>query len=146
MLYDNGAEYKWDGTKYVQPWTAEDIAKDYNADKAKYKDLGKKQYNYDSKLYKIYLENGDHDSKTCFYSSVSGSITFPSNPSKCEYAWKQYFLRDQRYVGYSNKYLYDNWLTSIIFSCFTFVSAIGVAIFGLLIFLNKGDSGHTPIS
>jgi len=146
LLYDNGAKYKWDGNKYVTLWTAEDLAKDYNADKAKYKDLGKKQYNYDSKLYKIYLENGDHDSKTCFYNSASDPIVFPSNPSKCEYAWKQNFLSDQRYANYSNRYLYDKWLTSIIFSCLTFVTAIGVAIFGLLIFLNKGDSGHTPIS
>ena len=41
LLYDNGAEYKWDGTKFVQPWTTEDLAKDYKANKAKYKDLGK---------------------------------------------------------------------------------------------------------
>ena len=52
ILYDNGALYKWDGTtsfnKYVGDWKAEDEVKDYNANKAKYKDLGKKQYNYNS--------------------------------------------------------------------------------------------------
>jgi hypothetical protein len=147
LKYDNGAEYKWDGTKFVKPWTAEDLAKDYNADEAKYKDLGKKQYNYDSKLYKIYLENRDHESKTCKYTIGAGdTITFPTNAHQnCEFIWSPTFLSDQSNKDYSNKYLFDKWLTSIIFSSLTFVTAIGVAIFGLFLFLNKGDSGHTPI-
>ena len=65
LLYDNGASYKWDGNKYVESWTAEDLKKDYHADEAKYKDLGKKQYNYNSELYKIYLEGKDHESRNC---------------------------------------------------------------------------------
>jgi hypothetical protein len=147
LLYENGAEFKWDGTKFVQPWTTEDLTKDYNANKVKYKDLGKKLYNYDSKLYKIHLENGDHDSKNCYYliDSDDGvdTIFFPINAYfNCKYLWKSDFL-SQSSADNSNKYLYDKWLTSIIFSSLTFASAIGVAIFGLLIFLNKGDSSHT---
>jgi len=42
LKYDNGAKYKWDGKRYVEPWTSEELAKDSDADEAKYKDLGKK--------------------------------------------------------------------------------------------------------
>ena len=129
-LYDNGASYKWDGSKYVGDWKSEDEDKDYNANYAKYKDLGKKQYNYNSELYKKYLE-------------APFSVT--SKKLNCEYIWRENYLQYQK-TSSSNKYLYDKWLTSIIFSSFTFVCAIGVAIFGLLLFLNKGSSGSTPIS
>jgi hypothetical protein len=147
LLYDNGAKYKLDGNKWVQLWTAEDLAKDYKANKAKYKDLGKKQYNYNSKLYKIYLENGQHESNNCKYSlDASDNDVIPAIiNNECKYLWKDDFLSNQSNKDYSNKYEYDKWLTSIIFSSLTFVSAIGVAIFGLFLFLNKGDSGHTPI-
>lgn len=143
LYYDNGAKYKWDGNKYVLPWTDEDKAKDHDADEAKYKDLGKKQYNYNSKLYKTYLKGETHESQNCKVSDVT-SLT--SKHSNCDYIWEDNYLSSQGSKDYSNKYLYENWLTSIIFSTLVFVSAIGVAIFGLLLFLNKGDSGHTPIS
>ena len=65
--------------------------------------------------------------------------------TNCEYIWEDTFLSDQGSKDNSNKYLFDKWLTSIIFSSLILVCAIGVAIFGLLLFLNKGDSGHTPL-
>ena len=145
-LYDNGALYKWDGSKYVGNWKSEDEDKDYNAKNAKYKDLGKKQYNYNSELYKKYLEGGDHESISCHDERISGtSFSVTSKKLNCEYIWRENYLQYQK-TSCSNKYLYDKWLTSIIFSSFTFVCAIGVAIFGLLLFLNKGSSGSTPIS
>ena len=146
ILYENGALYKWDGTNYVGDWKKEDEDKDYNANKAKYKDLGKKQYNYNSELYKKYLEGGDHESISCHDERISGTpFSVTSKKLNCEYIWRENYLQYQK-TSSSNKYLYDKWLTSIIFSSFTFVCAIGVAIFGLLLFLNKGSSGSTPIS
>jgi len=49
-LFDNGAKFKWDGSKYVSPWTSEDLEKDDSGNYVRYKDVGKKQYNYNSKL------------------------------------------------------------------------------------------------
>jgi hypothetical protein len=145
ILYENGALYKWDGTNYVGDWKKEDEDKDYNAGKAKYKDLGKKQYNYNSELYKQYLK-GEHKSISC----NDGSKADPPSPfdkanrnPNCEYIWDEEYFDE---INNSNKYIYDKWLTSIIFSSLTFICAIGVAIFGLLLFLNKGGSDHTPLS
>jgi len=145
ILYDNGALYKWDGTKYVGDWKAEDLDKDSNANKAKYKDLGKKQYNYNSELYKEYLK-GEHKSINCNDGSKNNPPTAfdqDTHITGCDYIWDEEYFEE---TDNSNKYIYNKWLTSIIFSSLTFACAIGVAIFGLFLFLNKGDSGHTPIS
>lgn len=141
LLFDNGAKYKWDGSKYINPWTVEDEEKDENAKYAKYKDVWKKQYNYNSDLYKILLENGQHESQKC--NTASGNPP-TSIISGCYYLWANNFLINQR-TDYIHKYLYDTWLTSIMFVVFTLVSEIGVAIFGLFLFLNKGESSHVPI-
>ena len=142
LLYDNGAKYKWDGNKYIKPWTDEEKDKDDNADKAKYKDLGKKQYNYNSELYKKKLKGETHESQTC---KIGESDAVPTTKTpNCDYLWDENYF-DNLETSTDNKYTYDNWLTSIIFSSLILVCAIGVAIFGLLLFLNKGDSGHTPL-
>ena len=135
ILYENGAYVKKENGNSIYPYKCEDRSKDYYCDKAKYKDLGKKQYNYNSDLYKD-SQNTNSDFSKCKSSSFN---------SNCEYIWDDDYLHD--FGNYSNKYRYDKWLTSIILSCFIFVCAIGVAIFGLLLFL-KGDSsgsGHTPM-
>jgi len=141
LLYGNGATYKWDGNKYILPYTAEELAKDDNANKAKYKDLGKKQYNYNSELYKKKLKGETHESQDC---KITNPLPTTKTPN-CDYLWVENYLDNQE-TSTNNKYIYDNWLTSIIFSSLILVCAIGVAIFGLLLFLNKGDSGHTPLS
>jgi hypothetical protein len=144
ILYENGALYKWDGTNYVGDWKKEDEDKDYNTGKAKYKDLGKKQYNYNSELYKQYLK-GEHKSISCNDGSKTPGSSFAQTThiDGCEYIWDEEYFDE---INNSNKYIYDKWLTSIIFSSLTFICAIGVAIFGLLLFLNKGGSDHTPLS
>lgn len=143
LLYGNGANYKWNGNKYIQPYTAEELAKDDKANKAKYKDLGKKQYNYNSELYKKKLKGETHESQSC---QITDHTSVPTTKTpNCDYLWVGDYLDNQETTTI-NKYIYDNWLTSIIFSSLILVCAIGVAIFGLLLFLNKGDSGHTPLS
>ena len=42
-------------------------------------------------------------------------------------------------IGFVNKYLFDKWITSIIFSCLIIVSDIGLAIFGFLLFKSDGS-------
>ena len=152
ILYDNGAYLKYTDNKYVTNYKADDRKENKYYDKAKYKDLGKKQYNYDTKRYKEFLESTDKTSiKYCSIQpgrhSYSGSLTDHEGSSikvpDCDYIWRADYATDS---DYSNKYVYDKWLTSIIFSAFVCVCDLGVAIFGLLIFLNgDSSSGHSPI-
>ena len=61
----------------------------------------------------------------------------------CDYIWEERFL-DKR-SSLSNKHLYDFLLTSLIFIAFVLVCSIGLAVFGLLIFMNPDSSGHTKL-
>ena len=107
---------------------------------AKYSDLGKRQYNYQKK--RIY---GDDTYKNlCLGSSTycydDNSYTpkneyFTIGLSTCDYLYTE-AERD-----YDNKYIYDRWVTTIIFSCFIIVCDIGLAIFGFLLFKNSNGSG-----
>jgi hypothetical protein len=159
-LYDNGAILKIVDSKYAYNYNDDDAQENQYYDKAKFKDLGKKIYNYDSKRYKESLESTDTSSiKFC---SKEGTVTYEvpdgapagtppqefhhnyvgnSQIDNCEYLWEENYATK---YGYGNKYLYDRWLTSIILSAFICLCNVGVAIFGLLIFLN-GDSGHSPL-
>ena len=107
---------------------------------AKYSDLGKRQYNYQKK--RIY---GDDTYKNlCLGSSTycyDGNSFTPKNEyftiglSTCDY------LYTEAERAYDNKYIYDRWVTTIIFSCFIIVCDIGLAIFGFLLFKNSNGSG-----
>lgn len=155
-LYDNGAILKLVDGKYAYNFKDDDAKENKYYEYAKFKDLGKKIYNYDSKRYKEYYESTDTSSiRYCSkqdeyisvpdgsggYNSIQADYEDQGKVDNCEYIWKYRYAT--RY-GYENKYLYDRWLTSIILSAFICLCNLGVAIFGLLIFLN-GDSGHSPL-
>ena len=153
LLFDNGAIKKWDSTKkeYINPYTNEDLENDQYADFAKYNDLGKKQYNYDSKFYKQYLKDEIPLNK-CNYNYLYTAGITTIDPDKgfeysagkyCEYIWESGFISSR--TNLTNKYLYDTWVTSLIFSAFVLVCSIGLAVFGLLIFMNPDSSGHTKL-
>ena len=61
------------------------------------------------------------------------SITAALN-NKCKYL---YLTRKAN--GFGNKYLFDRWVTTIIFSCFIIACCIGLAIFGFLLFKSDGS-------
>ena len=150
-LYSNGALLEWDGSKYKRPYDEEEHSKKpyLNLRYIKYKDLGKKQYNYNSKMYKSYYDPDVKDEvKNCAYGSIVSSSTvqltyLDASSSKCEYIWPSGYS----YSGYENKYLFDKWITSIIFGVFILVCDIGLAIFGFLLFSGGSDSGrgHVPV-
>jgi hypothetical protein len=103
---------------------------------AKYSDLGKKLYNYNKIKSK---EFEDQDSN--FY--LCSTVIF--NPSMCistEYTPVSPGICDTYYIApddnFENKYLFDKWTTSIIFSCLITVCDIGLAIFGFLLFKSDG--------
>ena len=156
-LYSNGAYYKWEDSKYKRPYDEEeDTKKPYlNLDLIKYKDLGKKQYNYNSKMYKSYNDPDVKDEiKNCKYGVLSGIITtqlpyLDGSSSKCEYVWLSSYSSYSSYtsnLGYEHKYLFDKWITSIIFGVLILVCDIGLAIFGFLLFSGgSGNKGHVPV-
>jgi len=103
---------------------------------AKYKDLGKKQYNYQKK--RSYPDSSSEYSNTnCIRNNPScGSNGYTSNAdSSCKY------LYEKAPSDFVNKYIYDRWVTTLIFSCFIVACSIGLAIFGFLLFKSSGNSG-----
>ena len=124
--------------------------KDVDSIHAKYNDLGKKQYNYNKKKSQEY-ENLDSEFRKCSYqhSTSSGSILSSSQePLICmsqEYIptsvaisnCKALYIEPEDEI--SNKYLFDRWVTTIIFSCFIIACDIGLAIFGFLLFKSDGS-------
>ena len=113
--YSNGASFKVSGSNEIYPYQNE-IGDDIQY--IKYKDLGKRQYNY----YKRYYE-----------ATISGCL-INSYSTSCSYTY------ESQPDSITNKYLYDNWVTSLIFGCFSFIAAIGLIILGILIGFKKSDS------
>ena len=140
-LNGEGAFAEWDSSKgqYKCLYYKE---KDENSYFAKYSDLGKKQYNYQKK--RIY---GDDASKDLCDESISNTYLCSSeyipnsylstsiSTSDCDY------LYSRAITNYDNKYVFDRWVTTIIFSCFIIACDIGLAIFGFLLFKNSNGSG-----
>ena len=136
-LYSNRAIYKWDGSKYVHDYDEDAIDDDPDIQYVKYKDLGSKQYNYDSDYFKAVRDSNSEISKCNFAKYI---ISFPTD-SREKYSDCEYIYKDQEETTISNKYIYDRWLTSIIFSVLIAVCACGLALFGFLLF--KGDSSSS---
>ena len=143
-LYSNRAYLKWKDGKYTPNYDEDKVSEDTEISCVKYKDLGKKQYNYDSKYYK---EFDDHNSE---YYNCRDTANFPRTPQKtygsekCEYIWDKDGVTNDS-VKY--KYAHDNWLTAIILSVFIVACGLGLAVFGFLLFKNSGSStsGHVPV-
>ena len=83
--------------------------------------MGDKQYNYDSKLYKTYHNDGACKTISC----------------GCEYCYTE-----PPTVYTENKDLHDRWLTTLILSIFIVVCNIGLLIFGFLLFKSSGESNE----
>jgi hypothetical protein len=109
----------------------------------KYKDLGKKQYNYQRK---IKFAPYDSDFKVCRDKNIydffckSSNKYYNRNNNYYDYYnnYYYYYGKNCRYLysnfeGFENKYVYDRWLTTIIISCLIILSSIGLAIFGILL-------------
>ena len=128
-LDSEGAFAKWDDNENSYKFL---YYKDNEPIKINYYDLGKKQYNYEKKRH--------YDN--ILYTSCQ--VEIPSNSE--EYFSKSGYTKDncpslyyEQYAnGFENKYVFDRWVTTIIFSCFIFACCIGLAIFGFLLF--KSDN------
>ena len=117
-LFPNGAIKKKDGTgSFITPYAND---KSDDSQYIKYYELGQKQYNYDSDYYRTY--------STSQYCKAGTS-------SSCD------FIYNTPETTYANKYLYDKWTNTLIFTFVISVCNIGLIIFGLLLFLG-GDKDN----
>ena len=110
-----------------------------NSGYAKYSDLGKRQYNYEKKR-----EYPEDNSKyngckmgldDCLFSEYVYTSLLPRY-NNCPYLYLAH-----NNDSFLNKYIFDMWVTTIIFTCFIFVCSIGLAIFGFLLFKSSDGSG-----
>ena len=174
--YSSGAMPKLDKNREFAKWNEEKKVyeclfyekNDYDSFYPKYKDLGKKQYNY-HKDFSFPDENSKYSSCQTndfisnlitslsitdqnviqqYYNQASQYLTLCSNfenfqniqVSGCSYLF---------YDGandLSNKYQYNKWVTSIVFGCIIILLNLGLAVFGFLMFKESdGSSGLVSI-
>ena len=159
-LDKDGSYAEWKDGKYKCTFYDED---DEDAIYAKYSDLGKKQYNYNKDNYFL---SSDSEKLSCIitHTDSGSSSTYEINPCRSsspidafdpsDYSGRPHYDGgkdcDKLYYNQKNdsigrKYLYDRWVTSIIFGVFVIACSIGLALFGFLIFKDSGSSGHTPV-
>ena len=125
---------------------------------AKYNELGKKIYNYDKDI-----NQAENTNKVtyCHFDYLNempyggGEPTYYYFDEQCDSGegyvqglvlssvYTTYSDCDKLYVDFpnevENKYLYDRWVTTIIFACFIIACDIGLAIFGFLLFKSDGS-------
>ena len=128
-LFPNGAYLKWNGYKYVHNYDEEKVLDDSHLAYIKWKDLGLKQYNYDSELYKNSYITGATFA-TCNRHLYDGNYI-----TDCNYVWETSYNKDKH-----NKYIYDRWITTLILSAFISVLNIGVILFGFFLFTQSESS------
>ena len=135
----DGVIATWDDGKYKCDFYDKD---DEEALYAKYSDLGKKISNYDKDVEQA--ASTDTVIKCQFQSSLlTYSFVYSCNRREGYLSISKVSDCDKLYVSRTdeveNKYLYDRWVTTIIFSCFIIACDIGLAIFGFFLFKSDGS-------
>ena len=147
-LFPNGSYLKYNGVRYVPPYDIDKEEEDPYIKYATYIELGQKQYNYDSELYKSSIKT-DSEYYNCQDDNY-GNIYIKrhynndlTNPKECDYIWKIDNLND----GILNKYTYNRCITTFILNIFILISFIGLILFGFFLFKNLGEinQGGVPI-
>ena len=132
----DGIYAKWDSSKNQYKCEFYDKDDDY-AVFAKFNDLGKKIYNYDKDTY-----NSQSISDNCRRPNTAGVKNCDSEGYLTDAASRTNNC-DALYVEksdkFENKYLYDRWVTTLIFACFIIACDIGLAIFGFFLFKSDGS-------
>jgi hypothetical protein len=138
--FPNGARLKWNGYKYFPNYDYQKSLDDPYIARIKYKELGQKQYNYDSELYKYSLST-EFTSCNIEEKAINNFINEGPQLNGCDNIW----VGIERGIG--NKYLYDKWITSLFFCAFIILANAGIILFGYFLF-TKSESpaaGSTPI-
>lgn len=143
-LYPNKAYLQWKDGKYKYNYDEDKVLDEPDIAYAKYRDLGKKQYHYNSEHYKLSQDQNSEVNK-CQDDTPTLSVQKTNGSGKCEYIWHSDL---SEYIKVAYKYAYDRWLTAIIISVFIVACGLGLAVFGFLLFKNSGDSssGKVPVN
>jgi len=115
-LFPNGASQKNNDGTFITAYQG-DTGDD--AQFIKYNELGQKQYNYDSDYYRIY-----------YYKKTQCLTTL----SSCDYVYAE--PKDNN----KNKYIYDKWTNTLVFSFIISICNIGLIVFGILLFKGGEES------
>ena len=101
-----------------------------------YSDLGQKQYNYEKKRHYDIDSKYTNCQETYFLSTCSNEYFTSSihTGSNC----KKLYLASSP-SGVENKYVFDRWVSTIIFCCFIIACCVGLIIFGFLLFKSEGS-------
>ena len=139
-LFPNGAKYKWDGiNKYITVYENEKGDFDQYV---KYKDLGQKQYNYNTDYYKNY-KNPELEPNHIKYCNIDEYFNLAASPNTQYQSETAGELCDYLYYTapnkVENKYIYDRWLTALILAVIIIAFNIALAIFGFLLFKANAD-------
>ena len=112
----------------------------------KYKELGKKQYNYNKKFDDEYNDINS-EIHYCTFKNMGSlfetcHLNHNGSPNKVYYGdgtkyCENFYFYPQ--TGNSNKKLHDRWLTSIIFSCFIIGVYIAIIGIGFILFFDKNN-------
>ena len=104
--------------------------------------MGKKHYNYikdrlywdsTSEIDRCVSTSSCYDSSSYINSQFIISTSHSPSIDNCKHLYSSA-------VGtVSNKYIFDMWVTTIIFTCLIIVCDIGLAIFGFLLFKSDGS-------
>ena len=148
-LYSNKASLHYNGVdKYIYDYDEEKaVNDDLDTPFIKYKDLGKKQYNYDSEIFQSSKDSKSEyyhchfNFETSFPTAIPVKYTIEANDHECIYLWND---KNFDNTSINNKFLYDRWLTSIILSVLIAVCGIGLVIFGFLLFTGSNNSEPSP--
>jgi hypothetical protein len=140
-LYSDGSFAKWDEskTRYIcYNYDINNILKFY----AKYNDLGKKQYNYNkdilnpnSKISKCVLASGQVPTDVCEHGDLYIDASRPqyndgNSNKKCE-------TLHLNYNSFDNEYLFNRWITTIIFASLIAACNLALIFFGIRIFVSR---------
>ena len=114
--------------------------------RAKYSELGKKQYNYNTELYQSYKHDQSSEINECAYDYVERcemNNNFTANHFHKSKECPQLYLEPTEEI--SNLDLSNRWLTSIILSALTIICNLCLAFLGFLLFKNKEESGEVKV-
>lgn len=138
--FPNGARLKWNGYKYFPNYDYQKSLDDPYIARIKYKELGQKQYNYDSELYKYSL-SPKFTPCNIEEKAINNFINEGPQLNGCDNIW----VGIER--GIRNKYLYDKWITSLFFCAFIILANAGIILFGYFLFTQSESpaAGSTPI-
>ena len=110
----------------------------------KYSDYGNKYLGY-------YEDHFDYFDGECYVDTSidyyyckereEGRVSEPKIDN-CDNLFYDYSSVNENLFSNPYKYIYDQWLTTLIFSCFIFIFHIGLAVFGFLLFREENETNE----